>query len=44
MPMIGLSHATLASEYETGRELFLEYAAWLAIDLCFQGFAHELGR
>ena len=36
--------ATTPEHYETARVLFLEYAAQLGIDLCFQGFTEELER
>ena len=31
-------------EYKAAATLFLEYAAWLKIDLCFQGFEEELAH
>ena len=40
--MIDLSAAKIATDYQAARTLFLEYAAWLGVDLGFQGFAYEL--
>ncbi|MEO7761651.1 MAG: GNAT family N-acetyltransferase [Casimicrobiaceae bacterium] len=37
-----IREATSAEDIATARELFVEYATWLKIDLCFQGFDDEL--
>jgi carbonic anhydrase len=39
---LALSDAKVATDYQAARTIFLEYAAWLGVDLGFQGFAHEL--
>lgn len=41
-PDIHLRVADSVEELSSIRDLFLEYQADLGIDLCFQGFAHEL--
>ena len=37
-----IRQAATAADMESARSLFLEYAAWLQIDLCFQSFSQEL--
>lgn len=39
---IPIRQAGSPADMELARTLFLEYAGWLQIDLCFQGFAQEL--
>lgn len=42
--VIRVLHAESDAHFETAKSLFVEYAAGLGIDLCFQDFDHELAN
>jgi ribosomal protein S18 acetylase RimI-like enzyme len=44
LSMAKLLEAETDADYATARELFVEYADFLGVDLCFQGFSAELTR
>lgn len=37
-----IKHAESVADFDVARALFREYAEWLEVDLCFQGFEAEL--
>ena len=43
-PAETIRRASSARDTELARALFVEYAQWLKVDLCFQGFDQELAR
>src|SRR5512143_3241229 len=43
-PEIVIAEASAPADILIVRELFLEYAAWLGVDLCFQEFDREVAE
>jgi GNAT superfamily N-acetyltransferase len=41
-PAVRVREASTPADVDTARTLFVEYATWLQVDLCFQDFAGEL--
>ena len=39
---VRIREAVTPADFDTARALLVEYATWLQVDLCFQGFAGEL--
>ena len=44
LPVIALTHALQADDLRRARDIFLEYAGSLNVDLCFQDFDDELAN
>ena len=42
MTAVAIREAATSEDIALARALFVEYAQWLKVDLCFQGFDREL--